>query len=354
MAFRIHALVLGALALLMQAPAAHAQNVLFSGSLERLGAFGAGVFATVPVHVDGKNVQGAISVALTTAPTRPGFTVPQAAFSAVFSYTASFGNYPFFANYASRQNLKWSVMNGGFSGTSTVYPSTNNDIYPMSALASRSGFLRAKAGPNNIGGAMPSRRASNFVGIVAATTGFYDFYNEFSSTGCSANGSVGSPLIPGGNCIVYGNSRGEQLLDSFSTLIHQTLNRTLGQVWGVTGGIGITGNITVSNPIGGLSLVMASAMDDRNAAGTMGTIQLIHPRVVYGYQMPTGTGGGTGVPPRDGTATFVNLNGGLAGAVRANLTFLPEPGQGMLLAAGILGIATLAAAATARRRSRTK
>jgi len=89
-----------------------------------------------------------------------------------------------------------------------------------------------------------------------------------------------------------------------------------------------TGTVTIQESISGHTMfATVTAMDNRNAAGTSGTISLVSPLLLWSYN---GMGG---------SVTFIRL--GFASYSRLSLRFLPEPARLWLLAAGIFGLAAL-------------
>lgn len=108
-------------------------------------------------------------------------------------------------------------------------------------------------------------------------------------------------------------------------------NIKLFKAWG---GFAMTGAVTLSNPApNAATYTIITAMDSRNTAGTSGTIQLVTPRILYGYGIA-----GPPPAPQDGTGTVTGLQTGVVGANHTTLNFLPEPGQIALLGIGILGL----------------
>ena len=91
-----------------------------------------------------------------------------------------------------------------------------------------------------------------------------------------------------------------------------------------------TGTITVTDRSRFSTLYYSvTAMDNRNSAGTTGTISLVSPHLRWVYYNIGGDE--SDLRPRNGGASYS----------RMSLRFLPEPTRLLLLATGMLGLCTL-------------
>ena len=102
-------------------------------------------------------------------------------------------------------------------------------------------------------------------------------------------------------------------------------------------GIGhFTGMFTLNAPGGVYSTTLTyTGADNRSAGGLSGNIVMVAPTLITQFLLPN-------FPTNDGLSEVQGLSNTTAGAVRIDLTFLPEPTQWGLLGAGILGLAVLA------------
>ncbi len=299
---------------LVSAQLAAAGNVMFNGNLiRRSNATQIITMATNP------------GATLMTTPASPaGFTIPANAFSGMFAFSSTSPQYPFFAGDVS-------VMNGqagpfaanALTNTVTINFSAPAQ-YPFLSLSPPAGFMRLRPGPNGFGGPMPIHRNDAYTALALASTGLYDVDVQVDY---DYGNAIGSSDVSGS--YAWWSAGQHTFLTTGGSAMAPI---QFGQVGGGRGAIAFTGTATVSAPLGTAEYEIHTAMDNRNAAGTMGTIQLVTPRVTYGYsvaQIP---------PPLDGTATLVSLNNDYSTAAIAELTFLPEPGQLAMLGSGILAL----------------
>ena len=98
-----------------------------------------------------------------------------------------------------------------------------------------------------------------------------------------------------------------------------------------------TGTVTISQPDqqAGLQYILASAQDNRTAAGKNGTIQVITASLTHNYNVTPLP------PPFDGTATATALRNNLLNGRLSTFDFIdaPEPGQIALIGMGVVGLA---------------
>lgn len=302
------------------AQSASAQNVLFIGKYENL--------RPLPYVIDSippSSAQPLVTTPGATTGQVNGFTLPTKAFSQAFSFTATFPGYPFLFGSADRYQ-KQAVFAASYntpSGISTFNPT--NVLYPYATLTPPPGFVRQNFGPNGFGGAMTIVKRTAYTGLFAAGIGGnYEFSIPFTLTygGCRF-------------CLdLAGFSIAEHTFATTGgTAMSPITNIKLFKAWG---GPAMTGVITLSNPApNAATYTVFTGMDNRNAAGTSGTIQLISPRLLFGYGIE-----GPIPPPGDGTGTVTNIQTGVVGTLRTTIQ-VPEPAQLALITVGAFGLVGL-------------
>lgn len=300
----------GVIVLVGFAQTALAGNVLFSGVLKRSAV-------ATPL-----TMASASNVVVQTNPGTPvnGFTVPDQAFAGSFSFSGAFTGYPFFEGYVEVNGGPASFNAGALTNTYTV--AGNDTAYPNAPATPPPGWMRMKPGPNGFGGNMPIHRNDTYDALVSVTVGLsaVDIYldYDYGVPGVDISGSYG------------GWSKGEH---TFLTSMGVPQQRAA--VYKVQGVIGMTGTATVSAPLAQAEYEISTAMDNRNAAGTTGMIQVMTPRLMNLYYVVPNAQGN---PPLDGTGTVTALGSDWSTKAIYELTFLPEPGQWTLLGIGIAGL----------------
>jgi hypothetical protein len=295
-----------------------AGNVLFHGHVGAIGVF-TKTWSSIP---------SASPQVLATTP--DGFTLPAGVFSKTGStYTGTFAGYPYFKQVYDRRNLAGvAYVGGAVSGTVTRTGASLPQVYPSSgAITVPPGFIRVKGG--TFGGTLPMSRATTYTGTFAATTGYSDFGFFWG---------LGDPGHRIAAAIIGATSGRNTRPIIISTAMNQTIpNKNGGAIWAQPVQVKFkTGTITISNPSPfEATYATGTGMDDRTPNGQSGTIQLIAARKSAAYittVLP---------PPGDGTSAIQNQRSGAGSIDTLNLTFMPEPTQAALLAAGVLGLGVL-------------
>lgn len=291
---------------------ASAQLALFNnGTLSGKGPFGTGTIPNVGPPTNWVQLQG--------APGDGGFILPPGIFSLMTDFTFAFTGYPYVRAIQSRMASEGNFTKSYFAPNATVTLMKNDALYPNAAPTTPApGFARMKIGPNGFGGPMVLQRKTTYIQTVSATPGFSK--GTFTGTFRYGDGAGGQSAFR--NCCGY----------SVNTNTVTAGQNGAAWLWDPTYAW-LTGTITVSAPAGvAASYFTAMGTDSRNAAGTTGTIQMIAPRLTYGYSLPGQ------VPPKDGTGSIGTITWEAGGIGTASLTFLPEPGSALLLGSGILGL----------------
>lgn len=309
-------LVVAAAAGLGGAVPAAAAPTLFSGVVQQSGGI---VLTTMPFTT----LPGPTSGAPATASNTPSgnFTLPAAAFStSTPGYTFSFPPvYPYaFVQFAG-VNGAGSFAKSYLTPSVPVTFSATNSLskVPVVTGTPRQGFMRLNPGSNGFGGRMP-----------VSTTRVYNFLIATSLGTLAANATL--PRVQGdeslGGWVQFGTTPNGKFGTTYPTASPSIVLSAAG---GGFRGPWITGKITQYQPLGAAITNTTSTGVDARTAFNQGVISLVTPELDYVYQ---GDGAGTMVSVRDGYAVNRHLV----------VTFLPEPGQVSLLAAGLIGLAGLA------------
>ena len=278
-----------------------------------------------------------------------GFTIPNGALDGgVLSYTASFPGFPFFEAYRTRR-MTAGAFTKSFKVPSATYNlnrpnQTGNSQYP-NALPTypAGGYAKVKVGPNGFGGFWGVYDGGFVKGNILTTAGAISSYFYFLPL--PAGGSIpglpsGIPFDGGANNNNNGNSLAATLCCAHTDVTNLTPSgargtQTRGVMFaGVLNFGHITGTVTVSGPTGYVTKVTYAGADDRTASGLVGNISMVAPGLIYTYSLENQA-------TFDQTTEVGNITLGTPEVVITNLTFLPEPSQLSLLAAGVLVLLVL-------------
>jgi len=249
-----------------------------------------------------------------------GFTVPSNLFGSMQStFPNPFPGYPAqFTQYQSRYQTGQGIFYSGYQppGVSITFSATS--VAPPQASTPRVGMLRIVPGPNGFGGKMHFK---DYVYFYSEGPGFYSESSLSMRTfmlerlrGAGPIGGMGSALR--GTASHTGLKSG-----GGSPLMQSSQGATTRAGW-------FTGTITVTDQhLASAMFSTITAMDNRNVAGSSGSLSLVSPLLVWAYN---GTGGSVQV-----------LRVGLASYSRLSLRSLPEPSRPGPLAAGVLGLMLL-------------
>ncbi len=311
------------------APSAFAVDALFSGTVNRFQYGYFTTFATLP----GTGWPQPVAAVQDGAASAASFAIPSNAFDGgSFSYTAAFPGYPYFKAYRDR----W--MTAGAFAKSFKVPGTSYTIMRPNVIATsqypnalpttpNAGLIRVKAGPQGFGGFWGVRDEGFIIGTLASLGGGGG-YSDFYFRGLTGGAVAG---LPNG---IDNAGPTQTLCCQFSRINNQTNpTQTAGLIGVHVGGVGhITGTVTVSGPIGGYATVVTyTGMDGRTGMGTNGTLSMVAPTLVMNYTLAN-------QPTFDQTTLVTGLNTESPGVVKTTLTFLPEPSQVAMLAAGSVGL----------------
>ena len=307
------------------APAAWAANQLFEGSVGRWIGTGTSSMHSYSTLAVATIFEGNTLMTTPNA-TAAAFTIPSKAIALSFSFSASFPGYPYFKGYAANFQAGGPAFAPNVAPPSPVTFMLPNSTYPYAKLTTATGFLRLKPGGNRFGGRAPLVRDIYYSGLVAATTGLYDFvfdaYYVFGDVSRGPNTSWGTHGWGFGSAVHQSLTTGNGNATSPGLPNQQgSVGRALSAVW-ITG----TATFLASNPY---EYSIRIGVDNRTAGGK-GSIQLVQPLHSYVYsvlEVP---------PPEDGTGTITALRAGSGSMNVLTVNMLPEPGQLSLLAAGAL------------------
>lgn len=303
----------------LAAQTASAQTVLFIGSYDQL--------RPNPRLVD--EIPPSSPQTLVTTPGAGtlvnGFTLPSRAFSQMFSFTtASIPGYPYLFGSADRYQgqATFAASYRTPNASSTINPTNVN--YPYTTLMTPPGFIRQKFGPNGFGAPMTIFKRTNYTGLFDVGAGASQFFAPFYLTYGSC---VGGPTCY--DFIAISSAYHTTITTGGTAMLPVTNIRAFKGL----GAPAMTGSVTISQPFSNFdTYTMFTAMDNRNAAGTSGTIQVISPRLSFGYTIL-----GPQPAPGDGSGTVVAFSGANMGAIRTSIQ-VPEPAQIALISIGALGI----------------
>lgn len=228
-------------------------------------------------------------------------------------------------------NAIGSAMQGGAVGPGTgpatlktgylpasvpITANANQTAYPNAGTV-RSGFVRLIPGSQGFGGPIGGTNNFQYFGLYfASPTGYY----QLTQTRQGVDGAVSG--IGFGTRIV-GMGTGTHTMSPTNTAMKSSITVATGVPWA-------TGSATAFNNRGyGITSTWhRGAADNRNAAGTSGTISVVTASISFSYNkfggVPTG------------------MNNGSSFASQMNIKLLPEPGGTLLLGSGVLGLGLIA------------
>jgi hypothetical protein len=259
---------------------------------------------------------------LMTTPTTMGgadFTIPSKIFSSIGSYTFAYPpQFPYFKAAFTRSNRAGTMMAGNWTPSAVKTFIDNDTQYPY-ATTTAPGFIRANVGPKGMAGPAPQfqRTAYTFTNVNSA--------GVFSAV-AKITQYVGGPASTNPTYGGYTSAVNQNSPTSTGELVFLEPN-----IWA------FTGTLTVSQPppVAPTTYFIKTAMDDRTPAGASGTIQVISAFLTHQYEVTPLP------PPLDGTGTITRYKSGQSRAQLTTFQFVPvpEPGQIVLLGAGVLGLA---------------
>ena len=318
-------LVIASLAL---ASTARPAPTLFAGNLELVSSYApdlicgnrsahgpAGAACLTPLF---GNVSSPIQTASVTA--GRGFTVPTRAFSTYLKIgPTSYSGYPTYTGYRSRTQTGKGVFQSGYAPSGLIVFPAATTAPPQDPMAPRVGLMRILPGPNGFGGQMRFRDYLYASSTIAAITDGFYYTNVMRivdlQRGSGPVGAMGSRISGNGSHSTFATTGGSPLMVSI-------LGATTRPGW-------FTGTASVTDMIGDehTAFFTVTAMDNRNTAGTTGTISLVSPLLLWTYWGRDGSV----LELRDGHASYATLN----------LRLLPEPMCPLLVASGMIGLLTL-------------
>ncbi len=196
----------------------------------------------------------------------------------------------------------------------TVFP--NSTTGPQATI-NRQGYMRIKMGSQGFGGNMPLATSGTYAGHKH----FIFKLAYFSQTLMAVRGTGLIPTALSNQSALIGMSTHTMLMSTGGgPLIASVLAVSTHAPW-------FTGTVTAVDSLGvyGTNFTVTGA-DNRNAAGTAGTISLVTPQILHLYSV-SGTTVSQLLNQSASTSTLV-----------LSFTPLPEPGRLTLLAAGLLGL----------------
>lgn len=274
--------------------------------------------------VAGIKVTGTVSGnTLMTTPTGSGadFTIPTKIFSAMGSFSATaLPTFPYFKGTFTRFNRAGTMMAGNWTPGVTKIFMDDDTAYPVASTVP-GGFVRAKVGPKGMAGPAPVYERTYYTFTLVTGTQVFDAIAAITL-------EQGGPLS--NNPVIGGF---ESNVNTVTTPTPSSNGNVLfldPNIWA------FTGTVTLSAPPpAAATYFIKTAMDDRTPAGASGTIQVVSAFLGHQYTLMT-------LPvPLDGTGTVTDFARGTGRAQLTTFQFLPvpEPGQIVLLGAGVLGLA---------------
>lgn len=267
---------------------------------------------------------------LMTTPTDGGgadFTIPTKIFSAMGSFTgAATPTFPFYYGAYTRFNKAGTLMASNWTPNAVKTFYDDDTAYPIASTAP-TGFVRAKVGPKGMAGPVPIYERTYYTFDLAIGTQFYDAIAAITL-------NLGGDITPSGMALSE-----NPLIGGFETNVNTNTvtPSSNGNVVFLDPNIwAFTGTVTVKAPEpAAVTYFIKTAMDDRTPAGASGTIQVISAMLAHQYTI-------TSLPvPLDGSGTVSDLTRQTGRAQLTTFEFLPvpEPGQIVLLGAGVFGLA---------------
>jgi hypothetical protein len=283
----------------------------------------------------GTKVIGTVSGnTLMTTPTASGanFTIPTKIFSAMGSFSATAApTFPYFKGTFTRFNKAGTLMAGNWTPGVTKVFIDSDTAYPYASTVP-TGFVRAKVGPKGMAGPAPVYQRTYYEFTLVTGTLVFDAIAAIT-------------LNLGGDFTSLGAALSENpVLGGFETNVRQTLTPTSSAPVSSNGNVvflepniwAFTGTVTVDAPApAAVTYFIKTAMDNRTPAGASGTIQVVSAMLAHQYTI-------TSLPvPLDGSGVVSDLARQTGRAQLSTFQFLPvpEPGQMVLLGAGVFGLA---------------
>ena len=322
--------MLSALALAVAGPVL-AAKVMFNGTYQSL----PGQQGGYPPYFNATGAPGSVTTAATDA---QAFTLQPGKANwgyQLFTFTVSQvvppGPYPYL--YVKRDTYVWgtgSFQKSYFPANMTYTLMHQETHYPYFTLTPGPSTLIAKFGPNGFGGPMVLKGNDIYTGLYFgyAIAGSYSnllFYGLRYHNPCGLGNLPGVPADPQGCTILPAGG-------------YRTNLSTLGiggSLWDFNPSMGFfTGTLSSFDRHGADAQTIprtAMGADDRTAMGTNGRVQLVTPALTQDY-FHVG-----GAPPGDttGQANIAGLIFETALDHVLTVDFLPEPGQLLMLAAGV-------------------
>jgi hypothetical protein len=265
-------------------------------------------------------------------PTASGasFTVPEGVFTNQFSFSFAWpsGGYVYGYGKPERKNLQLGPFQANaLTPSATITLNATNSNYPYLSGTPHEAFIRMKVGSKGFGGPAPIKVRDFYTGTIYARGGVG--FSNFNFTFAGENGT-------------FGSYQPQNKTAGFSYATNQTLTTGGGQPVraGVVAkhnpaGIAMTGVMTVEAPVGDATQQILTGVDNRNAAGTTGRIQLVQGRVFVSYAVEPPPAW-----PLPETGTVTSLEFDTARVYTTDLRLLPEPSQFALLGVGLMGLAS--------------
>ena len=300
----IFALIL--IPLSVSAPA-RAEPVLFVGNLGITN-----VYANTLICGSGIGLPCTTQPVQTLSVTQSGaLTLPARLFSYDRTSIAT-GTYPFVAFRSRVQSGQGSFYSGYATPSILISYAATTTAPPGDPTRPRLGVIRILPGPNGFGGKMRFKDYGFFDGFALSAVGVFSVLQRgWRYRGAGGIGGMGSMISGTGSHTTLMTTGGSPAMISFQ-------GATTRAGW-------FTGTLTVTDSISARTAFSSvTAMDDRNSAGTHGTISLISPLLLWTYRSSYGTA--------------QKLDSGWASYSRLNLRLLPEPARLRLLAIGLLGL----------------
>jgi hypothetical protein len=272
----------------------------------------------------GNKVIGTVSGnTLMTTPTgsSPGFTIPTKIFSGMGSFSATAApTFPYFKGTFTRFNKAGTLMANNWTPSAVKTFIDNDTAYPY-ASTQPTGFVRAKVGPNGMAGPAPIYERTYYEFTLVLGTQVFDAIAAITL-------NLGGPLS--NNPVVGGFESNVNTVTTPTPSSNGNVVFLDPNIWA------FTGTVTVDAPApAAVTYFVKTAMDNRTPAGASGTIQVVSAMLAHQYTI-------TSLPvPQDGSGVVSDLARQTGRAQLTTVEFLPvpEPGQIVLLGAGVFGLA---------------